>query len=532
MELPKNHTRLMELIGRLREGAIDEAAERELESLLEGDREAQAYYVESMELHAVLARQQGAIVEMVDDPCRLADDRALSSLSRRSRWFRASWATAVCASLVLGAFLGRWLTSSAEHIAPDYQIARHATDHELQEIATLSSSSGCRWDSDTAERHEGQRLTKGTLHLLEGVAVVHFDCDATLTLEGPAYLELADVNRATLRSGKAVFSGAGDLDAFTLETPLSKIQDEGTEYAVSIAPGGNVLEIHVFNGRVRCEPASDPDRPIHLDAGQARRFQGATGSEPIPLAASQFVRTPPVRSPPSNDLLVSESFAYDGERLVGQNGGLGWNGAWRKSKATDHEQADRLCPGEGLPWPGESSGPGDGVLLLSGEVGLERDLRKPIQMDRDAAYYLSFLARTKPDRRVRSRKSWAYVTLVDPGGARISIGPKSARGGPGLYHKGRIARTSRSLRDDATYLFVCKVLARREKPDRIFLRIYGSDELVDSVEPNTWSITTRPVDTDSVFSNLRLNTKNIETIELDSIRIGRTWSSVTSELSE
>ena len=115
---------------------------------------------EMIQLHAVLGRQQGAIVEMVDDPCRLADDRALSSLSRRSRRFRASWATAVCASLVLGAFLGRWLTSSAKHIAPDHQITRHATNHELQEIAALSSSSGCHWDSDAPERHEDQRADR------------------------------------------------------------------------------------------------------------------------------------------------------------------------------------------------------------------------------------------------------------------------------------------------------------------------------------------------------------------------------------
>lgn len=257
MKFPQEHERLMELIGLLRDGGLDQDLTTELEAILENDPVALAYYVESVDVISMLHRQQGLVL----DHDRLDHEDGLTHvvLVQRISFSAMAWLMAPCASLMVGVFLGSRLLPNNDVIRRDSIDASLVSGSGTPEIATLISAAGCRRETPLESRYEGQRLTSESLRLVDGVAVVHFDCDVSLTLEGPAQLDLASFDRAILQRGKVVFRGDGDLDQFTLETPFSKIQDEGTEYAVSVDLRGQVEEIHVFDGRVIRSPSGTPE---------------------------------------------------------------------------------------------------------------------------------------------------------------------------------------------------------------------------------------------------------------------------------
>lgn len=539
MEVPKKHERLMELIGLLRDAGpgqgLDDSQASELESILQNDSQALAYYVESMDVIAMLHRQQGLVVQdSADGEIGSAAPASTTSVkvasANRGWWSVAGFSVAICASLAIGVLTGR-LTIPSNDDSPQ-GVGIHAAGDEASEIATLSSASGCRWDPRDESRYEGQRLGSGPLRLIEGVAVVHFDSDVSLVLEGPAHLELANVDHAMLHRGKAVFSGADDLDQFTLETPFSKIQDEGTEYAVSVDPESELEEIHVFDGRVICDPANNkptaaPDQSIKLDAGEARRFDGPRSMESIKIDSSRFIRKPLVQADSTESTTAIESFAYDRESLAGLDGGSGWKTPWSQPIRYDSNQGGTMRTNASLLWPGRSSDTESGSLLIEGNAGLHRTLREPIRMDRDAAYYISFLVRKDPSTKASGPRGWACITLrtlADKKGS-ITIGP---RGKPHVSHDGRSTKGTRQLRDGIVYLFACKISARKNKDDQVTVRIYADDETVDSVEPSAWSISTRPIRNDSVLSEFRLYSANSDPFEIDEILIGKTWASVTS----
>jgi len=534
MELPQEHKRLMELIGLVRDGGLDDSQTSELERILENDPDALTYYVESIDVTTMLYRQQGIVdVEQESAQSPSVIPASVTRPSQR-RWPVAYWSAALAASLAVGVLLGGKLFQ-ANDPSPTHSPDTAQVVHRHSEIATLSVAAGCRWDSDEAPRYEGQRLKAETLHLKEGVAVVQFDSDVRLVLEGPSHLELASVDRAMLRHGKVVFSGEGDLDRFTLETPFSNFQDEGTEYAVSVDRSGKVGEVHVFDGRVICAPSpeasSSDNAVVHIDAGDARRISGTGSVETIELASNQFVREPVTQSEPVDSLLVAETFEYDTKTdtrtLEGLDGGTGWQMPWKQV------QLSRLTPGatlgidDSFGWPGRSK-PAGGCMTVTGDASLGRVLQNPIYMNQDAAYYLSFLVRTQAMPQDAQSGGWAYFTLrnLDDKAGKISLSPISHRGTPRIVHDGRVANVAGALRENTVYLFVCKILARQSTDDQVTLRIYADHETVDSVEPSIWSVTARPVRNDSVLNEFRLSARNAKPIQFDKLRIGKTWASV------
>ncbi|TWU55555.1 FecR family protein [Rubripirellula reticaptiva] len=510
---PERNDRLKKLVGRLCDDQLAADEIQELESLLSNNPVAVQYYVESVDLHTRLHRRQGV---------RAAETKVtpLSMLSHQDRWRALLWiATAACISLVVGAAMGTRFSDSR-------QVA--ASGIASQEIATLSSASGCRWSDHGGARYEGQRLSSGTLELDAGIAMVRFDSDVTLTIEGPAKLDLVSVNRASLRVGKAVFSGMTDLDSFTLETPYSTILDEGTEYAVSVNSAGDVTEVHVFDGRVQCDFKDGNQSTIQVDAGQARRFASRGSDISIPFSASGFARNPKPVPVPKQDVILSESFAYEtlGDH---RSGGKGWASDWQPTSVNNSVPLDRLIAADSISWPGRMNQPDGGCLQLSGNVSLGRMMKQPIRMDRNAAYYLSFLVRKSRTSEVETSRGWGFLTLRNPQGNKIAIGPLSQRGTPKLIHNGRTANASTALDFDTTYLFVAKVLAQKQRPDQVLVQVYRSNDTVDAVEPLTWTLATQPIYDDSIFDQIRVVSRSSETVQIDEIRVGKTWGLVTAD---
>ncbi|TWT80772.1 FecR protein [Planctomycetes bacterium CA13] len=528
MDTPQEHNRLMELVGLLREGELDAESMRELEAIMQNDPAALDYYVESVDLYSMLHRQHGDVKESVDS-VPPNPQAPVDRVGKRRSLGTAAWlAMAMSVSLIVGAGIDHWFWGNRTTSKSDATEVARRYDPESQEIATLRYASGCRWAAASALRYEGQRLSSESLQLETGIAVVQFDCDVSLVIEGPTRLDLVAVDEALLVKGKAVFRGLTDLDCFTLRTPFSKILDEGTEYAVSVDSSGDVMEIHVFDGRVHYESNDTLTEAVHLDAGQARRVEACGNQKKIPLASADFARGPAAHAKQDNALILSESFSYGGEKLVGQDGGKGWNGGWKRSNKRVQADVAEVVSSHAIAWPGATTASDRGSVLLSGTTSLTRSLEKPIRMDRDVAYYVSFLVR-KPDlQRSKPSSGWAFITLHDPTGNKIAISPCGRMGTPKLIHNGRTAKTTKSLRESDSQLIVCKISAHRKKVDQVFARVYEFGTAVDSVEPLAWSMGTRPILDNSVFDEIRLVSNESDPVQIGDIRIGKTWGSVTS----
>jgi len=540
VELPQQHERLMELIGHVRDGDLDAARTQELEAILAADPAALAYYVEAIDVMSMLHRQQGVTTEPEGSEAATAPATGPAEPSTRlSQWSVAGWAAALCASLAVGILLGGKLLPSGSSLTTSSNEQTALVNLQGSEIATLSFASGCRWENGDRIRFEGQRLANETMRLEEGVAVVRLDSDVRLVLEGPLHLDLVSVDQAVLRYGNVVFRGNGELDRFTLQTPFSKITDEGTEYAVSVDRAGNAAEIHVFDGRAICESsesqlANGTRESIEIDAGDARRFLDSGSSETIELATSRFIREPVLPRESPGTLLANETFAYDVESPDGKKGGIGWAKPWKAGNGTKTSSNAILRPSKSLAWPGVEVDSGSGSLLVQGNTNLSRIMKQPIRMDQDAAWYLSFLVRKSASAGNAKPGGWGYLTLrnSETKVGHISIGTVTRAGTPRVTHDGRVMTSTDALREDTVYLFVCKILAQSEKADQISIRIYADQDDVDTVEPTAWNITTRPVDSDSVLNELKFSAKNSPPTQFDAIRIGKSWSSVTASYSD
>ncbi len=527
MTLPKRHLRLIELLELLREGQLTDDDVRELEAILESDPAAIEYYVEAIDIFSSLDRQLGqANARDVVEPESPLDGLVEHKLNHR-RMAAIVLASAICASLLVGLLLGLWFASSREVEKVD---PVEMNEEAVTEIATLSRTVGCVWASGEPFRYEGQRLSAGSLSLLKGVATIRFDSDAMLVVEGPAKLDMLAIDSALVRQGKVVFSGIEDIDAFTLRTPFSTIYDEGTEYGVSVDPMSKSEEIHVFDGGVLRESVLDPtisdSMSVRLAAGEAQRFASSGAGEVIPLTPSRFTRPDFTASDEQKPPLTVESFDYDEGSLIGQEKGAGFVGPWRIWKGSDWEQSSLVVPDGMIAWTQKARPASNGVLRFQGDTKVLRVLKTPIRLDRDGVYYMSFFLRKAPSNEGISKRGWAYVTLHGRGDNKIIVG-LGGNDSPRLSHNTRGVNAAMRIAPEHSYLFVCKIIARRDGADQVFARIYMDGDPVDRIDPIAWNMSAPPLASDEVLDELRLCCRKSQSLLLDEIRIGRSWGIVT-----
>jgi len=152
----------------------------------------------------------------------------------------------------------------------------------------------------------------------------------SITLVGPAELQIHSASAATLRSGKLVFRNDRPESTFDLRTPYSELVDLGTSYDVTLGTGFE--EVRVFDGEVWRTPNDDTEAAMLIDAGKARRFGRLLPPFGEEIAASD-PRPAPTREPlQQTRLRVSDAFAYaDGTYSPGTLplGGEGWSSPWR-----------------------------------------------------------------------------------------------------------------------------------------------------------------------------------------------------------
>lgn len=239
-ERNENHERLLDLIGGLMDGWIDEEEHKELAALLTQSASARKLYRQQMNLHARLH---------LDHAGGLA-----AELMRRKpaekRVVRFPLVPVLAIAMVACIMLAVVLFWSGPAVSEDG-------------FARIESTSAARWESTELPTKAGSRMGAGTFRLVEGLATVVFDSGAKVTLEAPAELTLIDKLHCRLDDGMVVADVPQSAIGFKISTPSVDVIDHGTSFSVAVDAVSRKTRTEVYQGLVELR---------HLNSGQSLKM--------------------------------------------------------------------------------------------------------------------------------------------------------------------------------------------------------------------------------------------------------------------
>ena len=507
------------------EGELDGAGFDELQQLLSADPELRRRAADLYGEHRLLG-----LIHQGDDA-----DRFVRATLARAQQDREGFVAAVSAAAVprprrlLGyvavaaaAFL---LSIAVQHFLVTPPAAPPGP------VATLIRSEGARWDREGL-LPEGRRLLQGRLRLLEGKAAILFDSGAVMVLAGPADLDLESRGRALLHSGKVTVE-ASEAYGFTVRTPKGEVVDLGTEFAVAVESGG-ATEVHVLQGEVAWERPAERGKSRLLQTGQAVRFDSTSEGRAVPLTGQgvkelmQSIRP----EPRERALIAYEGFEYPAGKIDPGRaaGGIGFSGPWRvrtPEEAGNDPDPSTVMTIQPDSLAGSATPRGGALLFPAARTFRIRPLAEPLDLGRDEVTYVSFLVRQDPA--AQGEQSFFRLTFrssVDFRNHVVGFGMPPQRR-PSIYRNRDNFNSSVAFESGPVHLWVCKIAARRDGPDEVFLKIYRSDESVGALEPAAWTNQTSPFHSDARLDLLVVTGTGQSAQALDEFRIGRTWTSVT-----
>jgi hypothetical protein len=174
--------------------------------------------------------------------------RRIDSLPRR-RWpglrSLGVGAAAVLAVAALGV-LSR--PKKPEPASRPVAVARSAEVRPVGGLAMVVKLDAVRWDRDQKlVPVEGSILAPGRFRLQSGRVSLSYLSGVTLTLEGPADLELITIDRVFCRRGRLRARVPAGAEGFVVASPASAVVDMGTEFAMNVEPDGTA-RVMVFEG--------------------------------------------------------------------------------------------------------------------------------------------------------------------------------------------------------------------------------------------------------------------------------------------
>lgn len=545
---------LFDLIAALINDAITSEQHQRLERFLAEDAEARQLYFDYVDVHFGLHRWQ--LREQEAYPLALLREQlagcpADPAPGRRPIPLLIRYALVAAATLCVSVLVQLFVFSpesplpaesprTAEDSLSSPREVEVVPPQQREYVATLGRTAQCVWEQAGTPRRTGWRLLPGECRLREGVAEIRFDGGVLLVMEGPAVLEIQSANAAALIEGKVVLKSDETMEAFTLQTPASTLLDYGTEYAVSVGSSGE--DVYVLDGEVRRKPKlkdAGEGKAEQLTAGQAKRYGRLPSSvgTPVDLDEGRFrwkvEDAEGLQPDPNAHLLAYESFDYPFAEIpmaVKADGGFGWAKPWIVRK----DAPMTLNAAESLSRPMQASMSAGGAVDHIGTSMMHRQLATPLRLDKDAVYYYSFLFQrhagdsTRPNAFLFVLRNPQYKEPKQ----RLVVGVARSNHVVFTHFEGGGARTAFPLDYGKTYFAVGKIVASRDRPDQVFLRIFRPDELVSHREPESWSIVSRPVASDLVLDRLSFHINSQSRQVFDEIRIGTTWASVADTVSE
>jgi ferric-dicitrate binding protein FerR (iron transport regulator) len=266
---------LLDLVAAVVNGTITPEQHQRLQQILAADSGARLRYFDYLDLHLALQQAHRA-AEQARPLDQLRHD--LGSLKHRTRR-RIPWWGAAAAALLFGATLYT-LTSRHPRPAP---------------VATLVQAASARFYGAGEALRVGSGLATSLEYALRsGRIEIRYRNGVTAIVEGPAVFEVRDDMKLRVVYGKCSVDVAPGAEGFAVETPITRIVDRGTRFAVDVDEGGET-EVQVVQGKAEVQAPSGPSTMLTQGAG--RRYTDAdraTGKD-VPYDQRRFPMEMPDR---------------------------------------------------------------------------------------------------------------------------------------------------------------------------------------------------------------------------------------------
>ncbi|MEM7143625.1 MAG: LamG-like jellyroll fold domain-containing protein [Verrucomicrobiota bacterium] len=236
-----------------------------LERLLESDPNARLEYAEMARLDAAL-RDAGENLEPANV---LAFENPAPRHSSSRKWLAV--AALVALLIIPSVFLLKQNNGSTETAS---------TLAATKGIAVITAEAEAVWAGENADTiGEGVALEPGTLTLKEGLAQIDFFGGASVSLVGPAKIELVNRDAAVLHQGKLRADVPPAARGFEIRTRDVLLEDLGTSFGLSAGTDDTAAGLIVFDGEVRA--TGKDGSPILLNGGETVRLEeGAVIPDP------------------------------------------------------------------------------------------------------------------------------------------------------------------------------------------------------------------------------------------------------------
>ncbi|WOO40880.1 LamG-like jellyroll fold domain-containing protein [Rubellicoccus peritrichatus] len=231
------------LAERLKEDALTESEQAELQDIIRNQPEARKYLVELLYLS----------VELRDVVSHWTDQDFNIKSNVIYGWFTKSAIAGLAAVIALTFFL--WRPWGGEPSSPVSVADGIMTEEQLdaEGVAVVSRLSGVHWGEGTTlsipRVENGSPLGAGVMEILKGLVQIDFYSGATVIIEGPAKMVIESADQGRLIYGNLWAHVPPPARGFKILTEAFDVVDLGTEIGVSVNRDGEG-EVHVLDGEV------------------------------------------------------------------------------------------------------------------------------------------------------------------------------------------------------------------------------------------------------------------------------------------
>ncbi len=260
------------LLDGLVNGTLTPDQHARLGELLAASAEARTLYFDYLDLH--LGLRQTALAGQTARPLAHLQERLAARRRPRRLGIAVGFAVAAAAAIVL--------------------VARRPSKPES--VASLASSAAARFVGVGSSLKLGDPLTSGREYALrEGRAELRFKNGVEVIVEGPAAFVVHDQMRMTMKMGKAAVHITPGAEGFLVDTPVARVVDRGTRFAIDVNELGET-EVQVVEGAAEVS-ASGGAAPVELKRGAAQRyaFDGTLNATAVAYDESRFPLVMPDR---------------------------------------------------------------------------------------------------------------------------------------------------------------------------------------------------------------------------------------------
>jgi hypothetical protein len=168
------------------------------------------------------------------------------------------------------------------------------------ELATVIKLKGVEWTTEGVSLKEGSIVRTGRLSFHSGRLTLAFFTGVSLTVEGPADLELRTPERVFCHRGKLRARVPRGTGGFTVLASGCEVMGLETEFGLNLEPDGKA-NLMVFEGEVTLSVVDPTGRPVHsavVEEPKAVEVHPDTARiQDVATPADNFVRPSPILAP-------------------------------------------------------------------------------------------------------------------------------------------------------------------------------------------------------------------------------------------